>query len=201
MGLAGPLVSFGELRLSTITAQSLPRNPELEKRKAGLFLPPFPPLSMAFTHFLSPSTHFTLLSLLLIVSFPCRPCLVCSLYRLFPRGYFQAGAYSRPRAPERPQHVAQGQTLPVPINPAVGGSLDGEKALDNSGLVFMRHSDGHWCNMKNNITKTRSAGKEVLWALVTLLLLFLMELVPFWWERGASDGACVGLWPPSFTVQ
>lgn len=44
-GLAGPLVSFGELRLSTIIAQSLSRNPEFGKRKPDLsFLFFFPHL-------------------------------------------------------------------------------------------------------------------------------------------------------------
>lgn len=54
--LAGPLVSFGELRLSTITAQSLPRNPELAKRKTRLFLPLFL-FAFTFPHFLSPATN------------------------------------------------------------------------------------------------------------------------------------------------
>lgn len=57
--LAGPLVSFGELRLSTITAQSLPRNPELAKRKTRLFLPLFL-FAFNFPHFLLPATNLSL---------------------------------------------------------------------------------------------------------------------------------------------
>lgn len=93
IGLAGPLVSFGELRLSTITAQSLPRNPELGKRKPGLSFLFFSSLC----HFYSlshPTSYTSLCFVFLFVSFPCRLSLVCSLYRLFPRGYFKGSSDS-----------------------------------------------------------------------------------------------------------
>lgn len=54
-----PLVSFGELRLSTITAQSLSRNPELGKRKPGLSFPLFLQVLITFTQPLLPSSLCT----------------------------------------------------------------------------------------------------------------------------------------------
>lgn len=54
-----PLVSFGELRLSTITAQSLSRNPELGKRKPGLSFPLFLQVLITFTQLLLPSSLCT----------------------------------------------------------------------------------------------------------------------------------------------
>ncbi len=102
IGLAGPLVSFGELRLSTITAQSLPRNPELGKSKPGLsFLFFF--LSSSLSHSFSHPLHLICLPalfLFLIVSFPCRLSTVCS-----PKGIFKAVVIQL-QAPKRPQHAA-----------------------------------------------------------------------------------------------
>lgn len=99
IGLAAPHVSFGELRLSTITAQSLPRNPELGKRK--------PVLSFRF-FFLSSSLllNFSppLCPILLLRSFSLSHCLLSwssywslslfFLYRLFPQGYYQGNSNS-----------------------------------------------------------------------------------------------------------
>lgn len=46
-----------------------------------------------------------------------------------------------------------------------------------------------------------SAGKEVFWALVVLLVLFFEKLVPFSWKHRASEWAHIGLWPLGFTIQ
>lgn len=73
VGLAGPLVSFGKLRLSTLTAQSLPRNPELTKRKAGLSFLSFSSPSLSLTPLQSATTLFSFLFVGLIVSFPFFP--------------------------------------------------------------------------------------------------------------------------------
>lgn len=73
VGLAGPLVSFGKLRLSTLTAQSLPRNPELTKRKAGLSFLSFSSPSLSLTPLQSAATLFSFLFVRLIVSFPFCP--------------------------------------------------------------------------------------------------------------------------------
>lgn len=99
VGLAGPLVSFGKLRLRTLTAQSLPRNPELTKRKAGLSFLSFSSPSLSLTPLQSATTLFSFLFVGLIVSFPfCPPPLrslrfvpstVCS-----PEGIFQGSSNS-----------------------------------------------------------------------------------------------------------
>lgn len=54
IGLARPLVSFGELRLSTITV--INQESRVREKKARSFLPLFLPLFISFTPFLSPST-------------------------------------------------------------------------------------------------------------------------------------------------
>lgn len=107
--LAGPRVSFGELRLSTITAQSLPRNPELTKRKPGLSFLFFssPSQSLTFSH------PFPLLFLFLIVSCPFCPSLVCPLHRLFPRGYFQGSSNSLTSPWKTPSCCIEGLFQPV----------------------------------------------------------------------------------------
>lgn len=102
VGLAGPLVSFGKLRLSTLTAQSLPRNPELTKRKAGLSFLSFSSPSLSLPPLQSATTLFSFLFVGLIVSFPfCPPpsfpplrfvpSTVCS-----PEGIFQGSSNSLP---------------------------------------------------------------------------------------------------------
>lgn len=105
-GLAGPLVSFGELRLSTITAQSLPRNPELGKRKPGpSFLSFF--ISSSISHDFSHPLHpipLSSLFLFLIILFTCP---LSHLFLVCPEGNFEA-ILIHLQAPKGPQHIAEG---------------------------------------------------------------------------------------------
>lgn len=118
IALAGPLVSFGESRLSTITAQSLPRNPELTKRKPGLSFLFFssPSLSLAFSRPFCFS-----LSPLLFVPLRFVPSAVCS-----PEGIFKA-VLIHLQAPERRHRAALRDSFSlfgVRILFTVGVSLD-----------------------------------------------------------------------------
>lgn len=115
IALAGPLVSFGESRLSTITAQSLPRNPELTKRKPGL----------SFLFFSSPSLSLRSfcfsLSPFLFVPLRFVPSAVCS-----PEGIFKA-VLIHLQAPERRHRAALRDSFSlfgVRILFTVGVSLD-----------------------------------------------------------------------------
>lgn len=122
--LAGCLVSFGELRLSTITAWSLPRNPELAKRKTRLLRPLFL-LAFTFPHFLSPATTLSLcsvsLSPFLFVPLWFVPPTVC-----YPEGVFKA-VLIHLQAPARPHRAALRDSFGlfgVKVNFTVGVNLD-----------------------------------------------------------------------------
>lgn len=171
IGLARPLVSFGGLELSTITARSLPWNPESGKRKPGLsflFFPSLHPLSPS--HCLHP-IPLSLLSGFLIVSFPC-PFAHSFLFVLSimcsPLGNLKV-ILIHLLALKGPPHSAEWDYLSVfegwNKKSTAAVRLDkGEKCkcttLKNVGLVFMRHFAGQWWNMKNIITKTWSAVRR-----------------------------------------
>lgn len=102
IGLAGPLVSFGELRLSSIASPVIIQESRVRKKKTFPFLPLFLPLLVIFTQSLSPSPSRT--RLCSFFSHLSSPLAHFSLIRPFRLIVF-SGVYSRQLARDPLKHA------------------------------------------------------------------------------------------------